>query len=54
MFELAQIYQEAKYDPHDLLRLHRIFKQLGVEEHDIRVQLQFLYDLLIYQLRSYS
>jgi len=36
MFKLAQIYEEAKYDLQDLLRLHRIFKQLSVEEHDIR------------------
>ena len=36
MFKLVQIYEEAKYDLHDLLRLHNIFKELGVGEHDIR------------------
>jgi len=36
MFELVQIYEEAKYDLHELLRLHRIIKRLGMEEHDIR------------------
>jgi hypothetical protein len=35
MFELVQIYEEAKYHLHELLRLHRI-KRLGMEEHDIR------------------
>ena len=29
MYRLAQIYEEAKYDLHDLLRLHRIVKGLG-------------------------
>jgi hypothetical protein len=36
MFELVQIYEEGKYDLHELLRLHRIIKRLGMEEHDIR------------------
>jgi hypothetical protein len=36
MFELVQIYEEAKYDLHELLRLHKIFKDLGMKEHDIR------------------
>jgi mRNA-degrading endonuclease YafQ of YafQ-DinJ toxin-antitoxin module len=34
MFELVEIY-EAKYDLHELLRLHRIIKRLGMEEQDI-------------------
>ena len=35
MYGLAQIYEEAKYDFHDLLRLHRIVKGLGMEKRDI-------------------
>ena len=35
MYRLAQIYEEAKYDLHDLLRLHRIVKDLGMEKQDI-------------------
>jgi transcriptional regulator len=35
MGRLAQIYDEAKYDLHDLLRLHRIVKALGMEKRDI-------------------
>src|SRR5215472_10213316 len=35
MYGLSQIYDEAKYDLHDLLRLHRIVKVLGMEKHDI-------------------
>ncbi|MGC1929062.1 MAG: hypothetical protein WA667_08815 [Candidatus Nitrosopolaris sp.] len=35
MYRLAQIYEEAKYDLHDLLRLHRIVKGLGMEKQDI-------------------
>ena len=35
MFELVQIYEEGKYDLHDLLRLHKIIKRLGMEEQDI-------------------
>jgi len=35
MFGLAQMYEEAKYDVYDLLRLHRIAKVLGLEKHDI-------------------
>jgi hypothetical protein len=34
-YRLAQIYEEAKYDLDDLLRLHRIVKALGMEKHDI-------------------
>ncbi|MFZ0513543.1 MAG: hypothetical protein WAM14_18195 [Candidatus Nitrosopolaris sp.] len=35
MFSLARIYDEAKYDLHDLLRLHKVVKNLGMEERDI-------------------
>jgi len=35
MYGLAQIYEEAKHDLHDLLRLHRIVKDLGMEKQDI-------------------
>ncbi|HXX96439.1 MAG TPA: hypothetical protein VEL11_04885 [Candidatus Bathyarchaeia archaeon] len=35
MFGLAQIYEEAKYDVHDLLRLHRMAKVRGMEKGDI-------------------
>ena len=35
MYGLTQICEEAKYDLHDLLRLHRIAKALGMEKHDI-------------------
>jgi len=35
MYGLAQIYEEAKYDVHDLLRLHRIAKVRGIEKRDI-------------------
>jgi hypothetical protein len=35
MYGLAQIYEEAKYDVHDLLRLHRIAKARGMEKRDI-------------------
>jgi transposase len=35
MFELVEIYQEAKYDLHELLRLYRIIKRLGMKEQDI-------------------
>src|SRR5215469_10610456 len=34
-YRLAQIYEEAKYDLDDLLRLHRLAKLLGLEKHDI-------------------
>jgi uncharacterized coiled-coil protein SlyX len=34
-YRLAQIYEEAKYDLDDLLRLHRIVKLVGLEKHDI-------------------
>src|SRR5215471_15774789 len=35
MYGLTQISEEAKYDLHDLLRLHRMAKVLGMEKHDI-------------------
>jgi hypothetical protein len=35
MCRLAQIYEEAKYDLDDLLRLHRIVKVRGMEKRDI-------------------
>jgi hypothetical protein len=36
MYRLAQIYEEeVKYDLHDLLRLHRMVKGLGMEKQDI-------------------
>jgi hypothetical protein len=35
MYGLAQIYDESKYDLHDLLRLHRIVQAMGMEKHDI-------------------
>jgi chromosome segregation ATPase len=35
MCRLAQIYEEAKYDLHELLRLHRTVKGLGMEKRDI-------------------
>jgi hypothetical protein len=35
MFELVQIYEEAEYDLHELLKLHRIIKRLGMERHVI-------------------
>jgi len=35
MHGLAQICEEAKYDVHDLLRLHRIAKVRGMEKKDI-------------------
>ena len=35
MFELVQIYEEDEYDLHELLRLHRIIKRLGMKEQGI-------------------
>jgi transposase len=35
MYKLAQIYEEAKYDLHTLLRLHKIVKDLGMGEQEI-------------------
>ena len=36
MYKLTQIYEEAKCDLYDLLRLHKIFKDLDMNEQDIR------------------
>jgi hypothetical protein len=38
MYGLAQICEEAKYDIHDLLRLHRIAKVRGMEKRDIIIE----------------
>ena len=35
MHRLAQIYEEAKYDLHSLLRLHKIVKDQGMGEQQI-------------------
>jgi transposase len=35
MYELGQIYDEAEYDLPKLLRLHKIVKDLGMEERDV-------------------
>ena len=35
-YKLAQIYEEARYDLRGLLGLHRIIKDLGMREHDIK------------------
>jgi len=35
MYGLSQIYDEAKYDLDDLLRLCKTVKVLGLEKHDI-------------------
>ena len=35
MYGLTQIYEEAKYDLHDLLSLVRIVKDLRMEKQDI-------------------
>ncbi|MFY9794268.1 MAG: hypothetical protein WAJ93_01115 [Candidatus Nitrosopolaris sp.] len=35
MYKLAQIYDEAKYNLHSLLRLHKILKDLGMGEQKI-------------------
>jgi predicted nuclease with TOPRIM domain len=35
MYGLVHIYEEGKYDLHDLLRLHKIVKDLGMEKQDI-------------------
>jgi chromosome segregation ATPase len=42
MHGLAQIYEEAKHDVHDLLRLHKIAKDLGMEKQDIINVLDFV------------
>jgi hypothetical protein len=35
MHRLARIYEEAKYDVDDLLRLHKMVKDLGMQKRDI-------------------
>jgi transcriptional regulator len=42
MHGLAEIYEEAKYDLDDLLRLHGIVKLLGVEKQDIITALELI------------
>ena len=42
MYGLAQIYEEAQHDLHDLLRLHRIVKDIGMEKQDIINVLDFV------------
>jgi hypothetical protein len=42
MYGLVQIYEEAKYDVHDLLTLHRILKNRGMEKQDIINVLEFV------------
>jgi hypothetical protein len=42
MGKLAQIYEEAKYDVHDLLKLHKIVKDQGMEKQDIINVLEFV------------
>jgi hypothetical protein len=39
---LTQIYEEAKHDLHDLLRLHRIVKDVGMEKQDVINVLEFV------------
>ena len=33
--DVVQVYEETEYDLHKLLKLHKIVKELGMEEHDI-------------------
>ena len=42
MYGLAQIYEEAKHDVRDLLRLHKIVEDLGMEKQDIINVLEFV------------
>jgi len=42
MYGLAQLWEEAKYDVHALLRLHRIVKDLGMDKEDIINVLEFV------------
>ena len=42
MYGLTQIYEEAKHDLHNLLRLHRIVKDLGMEKQDVINVLEFV------------
>jgi septal ring factor EnvC (AmiA/AmiB activator) len=41
MYGLVKIYEEAKYDVHDLLSLHNIVKKWGMEKKDIINALEF-------------
>ena len=52
MYELGQIYDEAEYDLHKLLRLHKIVKHLGMEEHDINNVLELAKDNELQYLQS--
>jgi hypothetical protein len=42
MGKLAQIYEENRYDVHDLLKLHKIVKDQGLEKQDIINVLEFV------------
>jgi transposase len=42
MYGLAQICEENKYDVHDLLKLHKIIKDHGMEKQDIINVLEFV------------
>ena len=42
MYGLAQLWEEAKYDVHAILRLHRIVKDLGMDKEDIINVLEFV------------
>jgi hypothetical protein len=42
MYRLAEIFDEAKYDLHDLLQLHKIAKDRGMEKQDIINTLEFV------------
>ena len=39
-YELAEIYDEARYDVRGLLRLHKIIKDLGLGEKEIKKVLE--------------
>jgi transposase len=34
-YKLAQVYEEARYNISDLLKLHKVVKDLGIEENDV-------------------
>ena len=40
-YKLAQIYDEARYNLSDLLKLHKWVKDLGMEENDVIKVLEF-------------
>jgi hypothetical protein len=52
MHRLAQIYEEAKYDVHDLLRLHKVIKDLGMEKQDIINVLELVKNNQVEMLQS--